>query len=96
MMENRELIEIYRKYKSKGFEIYQVSLDVDREPWLAAIESIGMPWINVCELNPNGSSVIGLYNVTRIPANYLISRDHSIAGKNLFGAQLEKKLKEIL
>ena len=96
LLENRELLELYKRYKSKGFEIYQVSLDIEREPWLAAIESVGLPWVNVCELNPNGSRVVGLYNVTRLPANYLIGRNYDIVGKNLFGRDLENKLKEIL
>ncbi len=96
LLENRELLELYKRYKSKGFEIYQVSLDIEREPWLAAIESVGLPWVNVSELNPNGSRVIGLYNVTRLPANYLIGRNYDIVGKNLFGRDLENKLKEIL
>lgn len=96
LLENRHLIELYTRYKNKGFEIYQVSLDREREPWLAAIEYANLPWINVSELNPTGSKVIGLYNVTQIPANYLIDRKFDIIGKNLFGRDLENKLKEIL
>ncbi|MDX9845905.1 MAG: TlpA disulfide reductase family protein [Tenuifilaceae bacterium] len=96
LLENRELLELYKRYNSKGFEIYQISLDIEREPWLAAIESGGLPWVNVSELNPNGSRVVGLYNVTRLPANYLIGRNYDIVGKNLFGRDLESKLKEIL
>ena len=95
LLENRQLLEVYARYKNKGFEIYQVSLDTEREPWLAAIESASLPWINVSELNPDGSMVIGLYNVTRIPANYLLDRNFDIVGKNLFGRDLESKLKEI-
>lgn len=96
LLENRELLDLYRKYKGQGFEIYQVSLDVEREPWLAAIESAGLPWINVSELDPDGSVVAGMYNVTRLPANYLIDRNFDIAAKNIFGRDLEKKLKELL
>jgi peroxiredoxin len=96
LLENRELLDLYRKYKGQGFEIYQVSLDVEREPWLAAIESAGLPWVNVSELDPDGSVVAGMYNVTRLPANYLIDRNFDIAAKNIFGRELEKKLKELL
>jgi hypothetical protein len=34
LLDNRELYEIYKKYKGKGFEIYQVSFDSSRETWL--------------------------------------------------------------
>ena len=96
LLENRELLEVYKQFKNKGFEIYQVSFDVEREPWMAAIESARLPWINVCELSPEGSSVVGLYNVTQIPSNYLIDKNFSIVGKNLFGKDLVAKLNEIL
>lgn len=96
LLENRELLEVYKQFNSKGFEVYQVSFDSEREPWMAAIESARLPWINVSELDPDGSIVAGYYNVTQIPANYLINRDFSIVGKNLYGKDLVAKLKEIL
>jgi peroxiredoxin len=96
LYENRELLEIYSKYKNKGFNIYQVSLDTDRELWVAAINKTGLPWINVCDLSQPISAAAKSYNVTSIPMNYLIDREYNIVGKNLFGKDLEAKLKEIL
>lgn len=96
LLENRELLEVYKQFKNKGFEIYQVSFDVEKEPWLAAIESARLPWINVSELSPNGSAVAGSYNVTQVPSNYLIDKNYNIVGKNLYGNDLITKLKEIL
>lgn len=95
LMDNHELLEIYRQYKGKGFEIYQVSLDTNRDEWINAIESAGLPWINVCELNPKGSSTALLYNVSQIPANYLIDKKFDIIGKNLYGESLKNKLREL-
>lgn len=98
LLDNRELMGIYRQYKPKGFEVYQVALDVNREEWITAIETSSIPWISVCEDNPDGSSSYAakVYNVTQIPANYLIGQDQSIIGKNLYGENLRKKLAEIL
>ena len=96
LLENRALIDLYKNYNNMGFEIYQVSVDFEREAWLAAIESGPLPWINVCELNPNGSITPSLYNVSSLPANYLIDRNYDIVGKNIFGKDLEKKVKELL
>jgi len=96
IMDNRELLEIYRQNKSKGFEIYQVSLDANRDDWVNAIESASLPWISVSELNPKGSYYARIYNVTQIPANYLIDRNHTVIGKNLYGEDLKKKLREVL
>jgi len=96
ILDNRELLDIYGQFKNRGFEIYQVSLDANRDDWVNAIESAGLPWINVCELNPYASITSKTYNVTQIPTNYLIDRSHAIIGKNLFGEALKKKLREIL
>ncbi len=96
MMDIRELIEIYKQFKNRGFEVYQVSLDTNRDDWVNAIESAGLPGINVCELNPNGSIDARVYNVTQLPSNYIIDKDFTIVGKNLFGDALKKKLLEIL
>ncbi|NVO11616.1 MAG: AhpC/TSA family protein [Bacteroidales bacterium] len=96
LMDNRELLNIYRQFKSKGFEIYQISLDTNRDEWVNAIESANLPWVNVSELNPKGSTYALTYNITQLPANYLIGRNHTIIGKNLFGNDLVKKLREVL
>ena len=96
LMDNRELLQVYKQFKAKGFEVFQVSLDENRDEWVNAIQAADLPWINVCELNPNGSLTAKVYNIQQLPANYLISKDHTIIGKNLFGGELIKRLKEIL
>ena len=96
IMDNRELLDTYKQFKNRGFEIYQVSLDTDRGEWMNAIESAGLPWTNVCELNSNGSITARVYNVTQLPTNYLIDRNHTIIDKNLFGEALKKRLREVL
>ncbi|HDP54945.1 MAG TPA: TlpA family protein disulfide reductase, partial [Bacteroidetes bacterium] len=96
LLENRELLEVYKRFKSQGFEIYQVSFDFERESWLGAIQSAKLPWINVSELSREASIAAQNYNVTRIPANYLIDRNFDIVGKDLFGKDLVEMLKKTL
>lgn len=96
LLDNRELLEIYKQYKGKGFEIYQVALDANRDEWISAVESANLPWISVCEGDANGSQAAMLYNVQQIPANYLIGKNHAIIGKNLYGDNLKKALAEAL
>jgi peroxiredoxin len=93
---NNELLPIYEKYKSEGFEIYQVSLDEDRGSWLQTVNTQKLTWINVCDFKGTATYPVKLYNVTKLPANYLISREGEIAGKDLFGEKLEEKIKESL
>lgn len=96
LLDNRELMEVYSEFKGKGFEVYQVALDNNREEWINAVESANIPWISVCEGNPNGSYAAKIYNVSQIPANYLINRDQSIIGKNLYGQNLRKAIANAL
>jgi len=96
LLDNRELIEIYKKYKGKGFEIYQVSFDSSRETWLNYLDNTGIPWISVREEDPTTSKAAMFYNVKLLPANYLIGKDFNIIGKNLYGADLQKVLDKYL
>ncbi|MGQ1890176.1 thioredoxin-like domain-containing protein [Thermophagus sp. OGC60D27] len=93
---NDHLKKVYEKYHSKGFEIYQVSLDRSKVLWEDAVVNDQLPWINVSDLRYTDSYPARLYNVRQLPANYLISREGDIIGKNLFGSLLEEKLDEIL
>lgn len=90
------LIDAYKKYHKKGFDIYGVSLDQDREAWLKAVEHYGLVWTNVAakEGEPNGAAVS--YGINSIPANFLIAPDGKIVARDLRGEALEEKLFELL
>lgn len=96
MRENENLKQTYRDFHNRGFEIYQVSLDRSKVLWENAIVSTGLPWINVSDLGYTDSFPARLYNIKKLPANYLISREGEIIGKNLFGDMLRDKLEELL
>ena len=93
--ENNHLKKLYSKYNKSGFEIYQVSLDRSKVLWENAIKQDELPWINVSDLRYTESYAARLYNIRQLPANYLISKDGEIIGKNLFGNRLTEKLDEL-
>lgn len=94
--ENPNLVAAYKKYSSKGFEIYQVSIDKTREDWVKGIEDDGLGnWIHVSDLQYWNSPVLKLYNIQAIPFNLLLDREGKIIASNLRGASLEEKLKEV-
>ena len=90
------LVDAYGKYHDKGFEIYGVSLDSEKEPWLKAIEDNQMYWIHVSDIKYWQCEAAATYGVNAIPSNFLIGPDGKIAAKNLRGEALEEKLAEIL
>ncbi|HYW96324.1 MAG TPA: TlpA disulfide reductase family protein [Bacteroidales bacterium] len=93
--ENPNLVENYRKYHSKGFEIYQVSLDKEKQNWVSAIRSDHLDWIHVSDLKYWNSMVVPLYNINSIPTNYLLDRNGKIIAANLRGEALSQKLDDI-
>ncbi len=93
--ENPALVRAYTKFNSKGFEIYQVSLDKTHEDWVRAIAADKLNWTHVSDLKYWGSPVAKLYYVNSIPANFLLDPEGKIIASNLRGAALEQKLSEI-
>lgn len=89
------LLEAYKNYHDKGFEIYGVSLDDNKEAWLGAIDKHQMQWVNVSTLTGWNNAAAQEYAVRSIPTNYLIDGEGNILAKNLRGEALEAKLAEI-
>ena len=99
-MENPNVVAAYNKFKEtkfkgakgKGFEIYSVSLDTQKEPWTKAIENDGLKWPNhVSDLKQNNEAAI-LYQVYGIPTNVLVDASGIILAKNLRGQALDEEL----
>ena len=100
--ENPNVVQAYNKYSTmkfkngKGFTIYSVSLDKDKQAWQAAIAADKLYWENhVSDLKYWNSKFAGVYGVRSIPSNFLIDGDGIIVGKNLRGPALEQALKEL-
>lgn len=95
--ENPTVVAAYEKYKSKGFEIFSVSLDKAKDPWVKAIEQDKLSWkYHVSDLQFWNSAAARAYGVSSIPASFLLDKDGKIIAKNLRGDVLEQKLAEVL
>lgn len=94
---NAELKEIYRKYVDSpvGFEVYQVAIDTSKPLWITAVQEQQLPWVSVSDLRGRGSASLGLYNVQKIPCNFLIDKEGTIVARDIYGKELEAKLDEL-
>ncbi|WP_299582506.1 TlpA disulfide reductase family protein [uncultured Sunxiuqinia sp.] len=92
---NPVLVELYKKYNKKGFEIYQVSVDENRYEWLDAIDQDKLSWINVGDMEGSRTALMN-YNVQSIPFNYLLDEEGKIIGKDLKGPALDRLLSKAL
>lgn len=89
---NRELADVYDKYKDAGFQIYEVSLDTDKVKWLRSITDNRLPWIQVCDFLGAASPVVAAYNVRALPHSFLIDSKGDIVARNLTVKQLDEHL----
>ena len=95
--ENPNVVRLYNKYKDKGFTVYSVSLDQNKDKWLAAIVQDQLNWSNhVSELTGWKSSAGAKYGISSIPKTFLINKKGEIIAYDLRGNELEQKLSEIL
>lgn len=95
-MENPNVVKTYNKFKDKNFTVLGVSLDQQKEAWVAAIAKDKLAWTNVSDLQFWNNAAAQLYKVQSIPQNFLIDPAGKIIAKDLRGEDLEKKLCEVI
>ena len=95
--ENPFVVNLYNKYKNRGFDIYSFSLDNNKEKWIQAINQDQLSWKNhVSDLKGWQSAGAAKYMIKSIPQTFLIDRKGIIAEIGLRGAELEQKILELL
>ena len=100
--ENPHVVRAYETYKNvkfkggKGFTVYSVSLDANPAAWQNAIIKDNLSWkYHVSDLQGWNNAAAARYNVTGIPASFLINEKGIIIKKNLRGAELMQALEEL-
>ena len=94
---NAELKQTYAKYADAEvpFEVYQVAVDTSKPLWISAVQEQQLPWISVSDLRGRKSPALGIYNVRKLPANFLIDKTGAIVAKDIYGRSLDEKLREL-
>ena len=94
MGEVPHLIEAYKLYHDKGFEIYALSIDDDSNAWRSTVKEKGMSWVNVLRESTEATEQ---YGVRGVPSNFLIDcSTGTIIATHLRGEALSEKLAEVL
>jgi peroxiredoxin len=93
---NPSVVAAYNKFNKKGFEIYSVSLDKDRDRWTDAIAADHLDWkYHVSDLKYWQSQAAQLYQVQAIPQQFLIGRDGKILATAQAGQSIEQQLEKL-
>lgn len=88
------LRSIYNKYHSRGFEIYQVSLDQDEHFW--KVNTAELPWISVRDADGMDSRYLSTYNIQNLPAFFLIDKNNSLVKRDSQIKNLDEEIKKLL
>ena len=96
--ENPNLVKTYNRFSKKGFSVVGVSLDEagDQDKWIAAIKKDKLTWLQLSDLKGWQCEAAVLYGIQGIPMNFLLDPNGKIIAKGLRGADLDKKLEEVL
>ncbi len=89
------LVKVYHKYKANGFNILGVSLDLHKDEWLKAIAKYKLAWPQVSELKGFEGNVCALYQVSGIPANFLIDEQGTVVAAHLDEKELDQNLSRL-
>lgn len=105
-MENPNIVATYNQYKdvkfnkkAKGFTIYSVSLDQNKQAWINAIARDGLVWQNhVSDLAGWNSQAAAMYGVNSIPMGFLIDENGIVVAKGgvLRGEGLKNELEKLI
>ncbi|MDB5272405.1 MAG: redoxin family protein [Chitinophagaceae bacterium] len=95
-MANTEIVPVYHKYASLGFDMFSISLDSKKEPWINAIRNDKMDWPHHgSDFKGWESAVAKLYAIESLPSSFLLNENGIIIALDPDEYDLEKKLQEI-
>ena len=94
-VENPNLVRMFNKHKKNGLQIVGVSLDQTKPKWVQAIADDGLTWEHVSNLKFWNDPIAKLYQISAIPATFILDENGVILTRNLRGLQLEQKIEEL-
>lgn len=95
-LNNPALKKLYEEFHPKGLEVISVSLDNKKPRWEDAVAKDGLNWINVSSLKGWKCDIARQYNVTAIPAIFVLDAENRIIASNLRDEELKAFLEERL
>ncbi|MCK3683254.1 TlpA disulfide reductase family protein [Maribellus sp. YY47] len=87
--ENPNVVAVYNEFKDKGFTVFGVSLDRDKDAWLKGIADDGLTWAHVSDLAYWGNAAAQEYAIRSIPSSLLVDKTGKIVEKNKRGEELK-------
>lgn len=93
--ESANKVMLSKEFSRQNFTIVSVSLDNSDRKWMAAIEKDGLNWVNLVDPASWDSELTDIYNIDKMPTNYLLDPQGRVIAKNLTIEDLHVKLNDI-
>jgi peroxiredoxin len=93
---SKSLVKLYNKYKSKGLEIFGVSIDDESESWIEAIKKDKMKWIQVNDPGGWDAPIAKKWGIQYIPHSFLLDKKGKVVAIDAEGSALEAAIKKLL
>jgi len=90
---NPELLKLYSQYRDKGFEIFGVSIDDQKDAWKKAIAKDRISWKQVIETGGWDAPVAVQWKIEQIPSSFLIDQQGKVIAIDPSKEQIENYLK---
>lgn len=90
---NKNLRKLFEKYNNQGFEIYSISCDYTKNPWLRAIKADKITWLQVYD---EEGIIANKWLISYLPSTFLLNKNGVVVGRDLEGKTLEDAIKELL
>lgn len=96
LVETPRLVEMYRQYRDKGFEVVGVTLDENRDVVEKYLDEADIPWPTV--FSPTGweNSIPEKYAIDAIPRWILVDQEGKVVSMNARGRRLPMELQRLL
>jgi peroxiredoxin len=92
----KKILPVFDEFKSKGLELYMVSLDRSGDSWQKRMTELHVEGIQVSDLKYWDSPVVDAYKINQLPVLYLLDKEGRILNKDFVPDELKRILGEIL
>jgi thiol-disulfide isomerase/thioredoxin len=85
------VIEAYHKFKDKGFQVYAICTETEKDKWIKYINEQQLSWMNVADIELH-SDFRTVYDINSTPKLFLLNDKKEIMAKQMGAEQLSEIL----
>ena len=90
------LIPVLKALKNEKFQVISLSLDLDKEAWLAASDRDTTQWLQLCDFTGWNNKLVKDQSIHTLPSNILLDTNKRIIERDIRGQKLIDKVKELI